>query len=254
MLSLSSQLPLIVARRGARRHAPENTLPAFELALQQGAEAIEMDVQFTADGELILMHGVEVNAVSNGSGSIRSHTCEEIRALDVGSWFDPAFAGLRVPTLAEALDLLAGRVRLILELKSYTLRSEGMEQLVWAEIERRGLVDMVTVTSFNPYLLRRLRKLAPDLRLGFMQATGMPSWSAGALARWWAAAHDLHLELDFLAPDLARSLRRPLWLWPVNDEPALAQALAWQPAALITDDPAWLRRRLAADPSPAPQP
>jgi len=249
-MSLSAQGPLIVARRGARAHAPENTLPAFELAIAQGADAIEMDVQFTSDGELILMQGLTVDDISNGTGRIRSHTLAEIRALDVGSWFSPAFAGLRVPTLAEALDALAGRVQLVLELKSFTSKSEEMEGMVWAEIKRRGLGDQVTVTSFNPFLLRRLRKMAPDLRTGLMIATGVRPLYMGKTAQRLAGVNDVHVELAYVTPRFVAGNKRPLWVWPVNSAADLAQALAWNPAALITDDPAWLRRQLAASPSP----
>ncbi len=166
MLKLPKNRPLIVARRGARAHAPENTLAAFELAIEQGADAIEMDVQFTSDGELITMQGLDVDEISDGTGRIRSFQLAEIKELDVGGWFDPAFAGTRVPTLNEVLDALAGRVKLVLELKTFSRKSEGMEDEVWEQIQQRGLVDDVTVTSFNLFALRRLKKMAPDLRTG----------------------------------------------------------------------------------------
>lgn len=245
MLQLSPNRPFVVARRGASDYAPENTIPAFELAIEQGADAVEMDVQYTADGELIIMHGVEVDDVSDGTGRIRGHTFEEIRALDVGSWFSAEYAGLQAPTLAEALDALAGRVAMVLELKSFTRKSEGMEEEVWEEIKRRGLVDQVTVTSFNPFLLRRLKQLAPDLRTGLMQATGMPPWYSGNLSRRWSRADDLHAEFDFIDDKLVATLRQPLWVMTITTKPLLKQALTWEPVAIITSDPQWLVRRLA---------
>ncbi|MCO6451269.1 MAG: hypothetical protein J5I90_10830 [Caldilineales bacterium] len=244
MLDLNPAGPLIVARRGARALAPENTLPAFELAVEQGADAIEMDVQFTSDGKLIIMHGLEVDEISDGTGRIRSFTFDEIRELDVGGWFSERYKGLRVPTLTEALDTLAGRVKMVLEMKTFTRKSEGMETDTWAEIKRRGLADAVTVTSFNPYALRRLKKLAPSLRTGLMQATGLPPWYSGSLARRFSQADDLHAEMEFVNDKLVTKLRRPLWLMTVNDEQRLAQALKWHPVGLITDDPAWLRSAL----------
>ena len=135
MLKLSQDRPLIVARRGARAHAPENTLPAFELAIEQGADAIEMDVQFTSDGELITMQGIDVDEVSDGTGRIRSFQLGEIKELDVGSWFAPEFAGTRVPTLNEVLDALAGRVKLVLELKTFS---------------RKQLIELLAVPESQP--------------------------------------------------------------------------------------------------------
>ncbi|MCP4168979.1 MAG: hypothetical protein GY759_24220 [Chloroflexi bacterium] len=245
MFTLPSDRPLIVARRGARAHAPENTLPAFELAIEQGADAIEMDVQFTADGALILMHGLDVDDVSDGDGAIRSHTLEEIRALDAGSWFDETYAGVNVPTLAEALDTLAGRIPLVLELKSFTRKSEEMEEMVWEEIRERDMVDQVTVSSFNPYILRRLREIAPDLRTSFMQATGLPPWFSGSLARRWSRANDILWEVEFGSTQKVAKLKQPLWLMTIDEEESLSQALSWQASALITDDPRWLNGQLA---------
>ncbi len=245
MLTLPTDRPLIVARRGARAHAPENTLPAFELAIEQGADAIEMDVQFTSDGELIMMQGVEVDEISDGTGRIRSHTIEEIKELDMGSWFAPEFAGTRVPTLAEVFDALAGRVKLVLEMKTFTRKSDGMEDLVWEQIERRGLVDQVTVTSFNLFALRRLKKMAPGLRTGLMQGVGLAPWFSGGLARAWSRADDWHPEFEFVDDDMVAKVQQPLWLWPVNTTEELDKARYWNPAALITDDPAWLRAELS---------
>ena len=245
MLTLPTDRPLIVARRGARAQAPENTLPAFELAIAQGADAIEMDVQFTSDGELILMQGVEVDEISDGVGRIRSHTLEEIKELDVGSWFAPEFAGTRVPTLNEALDALTGRAKLVLELKTFTRKSEGMEDLVWEQIERRGLVDEVTVTSFNLFALRRLKKMAPGLRTGLMQGVGLAPWFSGGMARAWSRADDWHPEFEFVTAAMLQKVQQPLWLWPVNTTAELNKSISWNPAALITDDPAWLRAELS---------
>jgi len=246
MLTLPTDHPLIVARRGARAHAPENTLTAFELAIEHGADAIEMDVQFTSDGELIMMQGMDVDEISDGTGRIRSHQLEEIKELDVGSWFASEFAGARVPTLTEVLDALAGRVKFVLELKTFSRKSEGMEDLAWEQIERRGLVNDVTVTSFNLFALRRLKKIAPDLRTGLMQGTGLAPWFSGGMARSWSRADDWHPEFEFVTDAMIEQVQQPLWLWPVNTSAELDKALSWNPAAIITDDPAWLRHELAA--------
>lgn len=245
MLTLPTDHPLVVARRGARAHAPENTLPAFELAIEQGADAIEMDVQFTSDGGLITMQGVEVDEISDGTGRIRSFQLGEIKELDVGSWFSPEFAGARVPLLSEVLDALAGRVKLVLELKTFSRKSEGMEDEVWAQIQQRGLIDDVTVTSFNLFALRRLKKIAPDLRTGLMQGTGIPPWFSGGMARGYSRADDWHPEYEFVTDAMVAKVQQPTWLWPVNTPEELAQAQAWQVDAIITDDPAWLRAELA---------
>ncbi len=109
------------------------------------------------------------------------------------------------------------------------------------------MVDDVTVTSFNLFPLRHLKKIAPDLRTGLMQGTGIPPWFSGGMARSWSRADDWHPEFEFVTDAMVAKAQQPLWLWPVNTPEELEKALAWNAAAIITDDPAWLRNELAAN-------
>ena len=87
--------------------------------------------------------------------------------------------------------------------------------------------------------------MAPDLRTGLMQATGIPPWFSGGMARSWSRADDWHPEFEFVSDDMIAKVPQPTWLWPVNTSEELAQALKWQVEAIITDDPGWLRAELA---------
>src|SRR5512146_1026748 len=98
------QKPLVFAHRGASKVAPENTLPAFEAAIALGADGVELDVQATADGKLVVFHNPRLEGTTNGSGPVSAQTFDRLRALDAGSWFAPAFAGTRIPTLTEVFD------------------------------------------------------------------------------------------------------------------------------------------------------
>src|SRR5436309_263912 len=109
--------PFIVAHRGASALAPENTLAAFRRALEAGAPAVECDVHLTADGAPIVIHDARVDRTTNGTGEVASLTLAALRALDAGGWFDPRFAGERLPTLEETLAIAAGRSRVFVELK-----------------------------------------------------------------------------------------------------------------------------------------
>jgi glycerophosphoryl diester phosphodiesterase len=100
----------VCAHRGDMASAPENTLPAFVSAVEKGAAMIEFDIHFTKDGQLVVIHDTTVDRTTNGSGKVAELTFEEIRALDAGSWFAPAFAGARVPTLREALEVIPEHV------------------------------------------------------------------------------------------------------------------------------------------------
>ena len=107
----------MVAHRGASAEAPENTLAAFRLALQQGAPAVECDVHLSADGCPVVIHDETVDRTTNGKGAVVGLTRAALRGLDAGSWRGPRFAGEPIPTLEEALELCAGRARLFIEIK-----------------------------------------------------------------------------------------------------------------------------------------
>src|SRR5512143_199880 len=102
--------PLILAHRGASRRAPENTMAAFRLAAELGADGVELDVQLSKDGEVVVMHDSRVDRTTDGHGRIRDLPLAELRALDAGGWYAPEFAGERIPTLAEVLHELGPRL------------------------------------------------------------------------------------------------------------------------------------------------
>src|SRR3954468_7755285 len=114
--------PLVSAHRGFSKKAPENTLPALELAWQAGADFAEIDVLLTSDRKLVLMHDTSVDRTTNGTGQIAAMLVSEVKRLDAGGWFGETFSGTSVPTLDEVLDWNRGRLKLLIELKSYPER------------------------------------------------------------------------------------------------------------------------------------
>ncbi|MFB8147632.1 glycerophosphodiester phosphodiesterase [Microbacterium sp. NPDC056003] len=138
----------IASHRGGGATAPENTLAAVSAALAGGFEYVEVDVALTADGHPVLMHDAKVDRTTNGTGRLDSLTLAEVRALDAGSWFDPSFAGTRVPTLVEFLDLLAqSGGRAIIELKGEWDAAAAGRAL--AEVTSRDLASRVAIASFD---------------------------------------------------------------------------------------------------------
>ena len=162
------------AHRGASGYAPENTRAAFDLALRMGADAIETDVQLTADGRLVLIHDTTVDRTSDGHGPVADYTLDELRALDLGRWHGADFAGQRILTVEEALDDYAARIPLALEIKD----PRATAPLV-ALLRERGLRDRVQVTSFYWTALMDARALDPGLFLGFLT----PVFDADIIAR-----------------------------------------------------------------------
>ena len=151
------QKPWLIAHRGASAYAPENTVPAFQLAAEQGADFVEFDLQLTKDRRIVCLHDNSLERTTDveevfpdrfrriGEGQqasrqwmLEDFTLPEIMRLDAGSWFDPKFRGTRIPTFAETIDALRGRSGLFIELKTPE-RYEGIERLILAELEAKGL-------------------------------------------------------------------------------------------------------------------
>ncbi len=158
------------AHRGASSATPENTAASDEVARRARAEWIENDVQPTKDGVPVILHDDTVDRTTDGTGTVRSMTAAQIAALDAGSWFAPAFAGQRVPTLAQQLDGLKTRGgNLLLEVKGAHTR-DSVARIV-TEVRGRGMSSRVFVQSFEPQHLRWMHELAPELPLGLLRST-----------------------------------------------------------------------------------
>ncbi len=152
----------IVGHRGSASSAPENTLASFGLAIEQGVDFLETDVQLTADGVPVLMHDPKVDRTTDGSGPLRQYTLQRLRALDAGSWFAPEFAGEPVPTLEEFADLLVSSVstRAFIELKG-----DWDAERIAAAIDllrSRGLSNRTVLASFERDTLDALHRSAPE--------------------------------------------------------------------------------------------
>jgi glycerophosphoryl diester phosphodiesterase len=178
--------PLIIAHRGDSAHRPENTLAAFASALELGAELVEMDVQLSRDGVVVVIHDPTVDRTTNGRGRVREMTLRDLRRLSAGYpvQFGSTFAGERVPTLAEALALVRERARAMVEIKSDSVTEDeesGIEALAVADVRRLGMEKDVALISFDRRALVRCRKLGPEIARGHVFDRGKPGdFLAGA--------------------------------------------------------------------------
>lgn len=156
---------MVIAHRGASSYAPENTLVAFDLALQMGVRHLELDVDLSSDGHIVVMHDDTVDRTTNGSGPVTSHTLATLRGLDAGSSFGPQFAGERIPTFAEVLERYKGRAHLHTEIKGH---SPSLSQRTADLIRQYGMEQQVTITSFQTMRLQEMRAYAPELPTGWL--------------------------------------------------------------------------------------
>jgi glycerophosphoryl diester phosphodiesterase len=156
---------LVIAHRGASSYAPENTIAAFDLALQMGAHNLELDVHLTRDDSLVVIHDDTVDRTTHGTGPVASQTLAELQVLDAGAWFGEAFVGSRIPTLAEVLTRYHGRAHLHIELKGHTAH---LPQRTVDLVRAHGMAQHATFTSFQPMHLQTMRTYAPELSTGWL--------------------------------------------------------------------------------------
>jgi len=169
-IHFSGHSPHVIAHRGFSAVAPENTLAAFRKAIDIGADMIELDVLLSKDGEVVVIHDSKVNRTTDGIGLVRNLTLKELKRLDAGSWFDRAFSGERIPTLAEVFELAKGRILLNVEIKSGAVLpqgfqvSNGIEERVARLVEEYDLEQDVVISSFKPLALERIKEIDPHLK------------------------------------------------------------------------------------------
>jgi glycerophosphoryl diester phosphodiesterase len=232
---------VVIAHRGAAASRPENTLPAVEQAIAEGADWIEIDVQESADGAVLVVHDADFMKLAGSPLRVWEATAAQIREIDVGAWFGPDFAGTRVPSLSQVLEAAEGRARVLIELKHYG-HAIRLEERVVEIVEAAGMADRVAVMSLDHPSAARMKALRPDWRVGLLAATAI-----GDLTR---------LEADFLAVSSrlasaaligrARAKGHDVYVWTVNDPVAMSRFLSLGAAGLITDRPGLAREVIAA--------
>jgi glycerophosphoryl diester phosphodiesterase len=240
--AMYARQPLVFGHRGASASAPMNTLPAFELAAAQGAHGIELDVHRSRDGHLVIIHDFTVDATTSGRGRVGEMSLHELKSLDAGSWFGPAFAGVQIPTLDEVFEVVGRRVLVNVELKTACAESSGLEEAVAACIARHQMHQRVLVSSFNPRALARFRAVLPDVPLGYLsEGASMPLPDEAA----YEAYHPRH---DLLTPrlvELCRQRRQILNVWTINDPARASDLQKLGVHGIITDAPDAIRDALA---------
>lgn len=231
-------LPRVIGHRGAAAAAPENTLASIRRAHEHGATWVEFDVKLTADGVPILMHDDRLERTTDGRGEIARRTYVQIRALDAGGWFGPAFRGEPVPTFEEALRLCAELgLGINVEIKPCPGRAVETTRTA-VEILRAHWPDhpgMLLISSFQHECLSVTRDLAPDWPRGYLTG-GLPAHWRAELARYGCATlHADHRRLRRGQIAEVKGAGIPLLLYTVNDPGRAARLLAAGATALFTD-------------------
>ncbi|MGG2198156.1 glycerophosphodiester phosphodiesterase [Paenibacillus validus] len=236
--------PLIIGHRGAAGEAPENTLASFELAVRQGADAVELDVHLTADGELVVCHDHTVNRTTDGQGRIDQMTVEQIKRLDAGRWYDERFRGERIPLLSEVFAALPANVMINVEVKcGYSDKLSGWLAELLAGF---GRLETTVVSSFSHKVLYRLKQREPAIRVGLLYVADLVRHSVLAETAGMDV-YSLHPQYQAIGPeDVAEAQRHGLRVYPftINEPEHLRQAVQAGCSGIITDFPARLKAML----------
>ncbi|HQR09071.1 MAG TPA: glycerophosphodiester phosphodiesterase family protein [Gemmatales bacterium] len=222
----------VTAHRGHARAAPENTISAVRKAIESGAEYAEIDVLQTSDGVVVLLHDRDFKRVSGDPRRISEMTFDNVRKLDVGSWFSPAFAGERVPTLEEVMKLARGKIRLNIEMKFFD-NDLSLARNVERLIRENDFEKECIVTSFNLEALMEIKRLNPRIRVGLIVAQ--------ALGNIGKLDVDLFsIRADWLSDKTLRDIKRrgkEVHVWTVNDPLESARLIKRGVDNILTSDP-----------------
>ncbi|MEC0258581.1 glycerophosphodiester phosphodiesterase family protein [Paenibacillus lautus] len=235
-----------IAHRGASGYAPENTMASFGKAFDMGADMLELDVQLSKDGQVVVIHDSTVERTTDGQGEVGDLTFEELRMLDAGSWYDSAFKGEVIPALAEVLEHFAGRIGLLIELKSPSLYP-GIEQKVADDLNRYNIgadggeryKDLIIVQSADTDSLLRFRKLMPDIPLGVI-ITSAGDLSKQRLEDMKAYAEYVNVSMRLVSKGLVQKIHQSgmkTMVWTIRDMLQIPYVLQINVDGIITDYP-----------------
>lgn len=228
----------IIAHRGASKLAPENTMPAFELAYKQGADGVETDVQLTKDGTPVLIHDEQVKRTTNGKGYVKDLTLNQLKQLDAGSWFSKKFIGTTIITLEEFLQWIKPKsLYLNIELKNTKIIYKNMESIVYDMLSHYDLLHRTTLSTFNPFSVRRISELCQDLDIAFLTSRRNPNLVHDAKAM---GANALHVKFRLLRSSLKKACQKEnmtLRVYTVNRLMHMRQCFTQKIDGLITDVP-----------------
>jgi len=229
----------VIAHRGAAGKAPENTLASIRLAIKDGADWIEIDVQESMDGEVVVIHDSDFMKLAGLNLKVWDSTLKDLEEIDIGSWFGPEFSAERVPTLARVLEETRGQVRVLIELKYYG-HDQQLEELVVDIVEKAGMVNDVAIMSLKYDGIKKFHALRPDWVVGLL--------SSIAIGNLYDLNVDfLAVNMGMAAPGFIRSAKladKQVYVWTVNDLVSMSRIMSLGVDGIITDEPELARNVL----------
>ncbi|HKY52773.1 MAG TPA: glycerophosphodiester phosphodiesterase family protein [Anaerolineales bacterium] len=239
MLESLSQ-PVIFAHRGASAHAPENTIAAFEMALAEGADGIELDVKLSTDSHVVVIHDMTVDRTTGTHGRVKDLSLADLRVLDAGSFFSEKFQHEKIPTLEEVFEAVGKRTFINVELTNYNSPRDHLVESVCTLVKRFGLQEHVMFSSFFALNLSKAQRLLPEVPRALLAVNGL----LGAWARSFGFAFGSYQALHPYLKDTTHQqvqrvhrLKRRVHVWTVNAAEDMRRLFHWDVDGIFTDDP-----------------
>ena len=233
--------PLVVAHRGASGHAPENTLSAMKKAIEMKAEFSELDVQETKDGKIILLHDKTLERTGKQDLNIWELNYDELKDIEVGEWFSEEFNGEPIPTLEEVIELVRGKMKLNIELKTNKHEKMLAERTLQVVIDNNFL-DQVVFTSFKFDEIRKIRDLNKDAKVGYIFSKLPKDFSVFTEDVHMLSVSKKLVDEEFMSK--AKAAGKEVAVWTVNKEEDMKKMIALGVDAIITNYPDILRNVL----------
>lgn len=240
MLSDALPNPSIIAHRGASAYAPENTLAAFKMALQQGADGIELDAKLSADGHVIVIHDSTVDRTTPFHGKVSDFRLAELRKMDAGSHFDIAYKGEPIPTLEEVFKAVGQLTYINVELTNYASPNDPLPEKVAELVRQFKLSHRVIFSSFNPLALVRIRRLVPEAPIGLLAFPGAKGWLARSRLGRLLNYDSLNPEAADVTASLVNRIQKRacrVYVYTVNRTDEMQRLFAIGVDGIFTDDP-----------------
>ena len=233
--------PVIFAHRGASAHAPENTLAAFELALAESADAIELDVKLSADGHVVVIHDGTTDRTTGTHARVKDLSLADLRTLDSGSFFSEKFKKEKIPTLEEVFETLGKRTFINVELTNYNTPRDHLVESVCTLVKKFALQDRVVFSSFFALNLSKASGFLPEVQRGLLAFNGLLGAWARSFGFVFGNYQALHPSLKDTTPQQVQRvhrLNRRVNVWTVNAADDMRRLFNWGVDGIFTDDPA----------------
>ncbi len=237
---MESRPPLIIAHRGASAYAPENTMAAFNKAVDLSADGIEFDVKCSKDGEMVIIHDQTLERTTNGSGRVIDTNFRDLKKLDAGGYFSPDFQGEKIPLLSDVLEEFSSKLLMNIELTNYASIGDGLAKKAANLVKRMGVEESVFFSSFHPFNLLVTKRILPKVPSAILALPGKAgTFARSNIMRWISneLVHPYFEDVDEYFVKKQHQVHRKVNVWTVNSKNDVERMVDKGVDGIITDDP-----------------